>query len=71
MSIGTSLLLGSKYGILLGVLISLIIIARLLREERMLVSELAGYQDYKYKVNYRLISYCLLSIYFSYNKHQL
>ncbi|MGB8706869.1 MAG: isoprenylcysteine carboxylmethyltransferase family protein [Dehalococcoidia bacterium] len=53
--IGTPLLLGSIYGVLTGVLISFLLIARIIGEERMLVKELQGYSDYKKKVKYRLI----------------
>jgi protein-S-isoprenylcysteine O-methyltransferase Ste14 len=55
--IGTSLLLGSLYGLLIGVLISLLLIARIIGEERMLVKELEGYADYRKKVRYRLIPF--------------
>jgi protein-S-isoprenylcysteine O-methyltransferase Ste14 len=53
--IGTPLLLGSIYGVLIGVLISFLLVARIIGEERMLVKELEGYADYKKKVKYRLI----------------
>ncbi len=55
--IGVPLLLGSVYGFLIGVLISFLLIARILGEERMLVKELEGYADYKKKVKYRLIPF--------------
>jgi protein-S-isoprenylcysteine O-methyltransferase Ste14 len=55
--IGTPLLLGSIYGLLIGVLISFLLVARILGEEKMLVKELDGYADYKKKVKYRLIPY--------------
>ena len=54
---GTPLLLGSNYGILVGLLISLLIIARIIREEKMLVQELAGYAEYRKKVKFRLIPF--------------
>lgn len=55
--IGTPLLLGSMYGTLIAVLISFLLIARIIGEERMLVKELAGYADYRKKVRYRLIPF--------------
>ncbi len=55
--IGTPLLLGSKYGILLGVLMSFIVAARIVGEEKMLGRELEGYIDYKKKVKKRLIPF--------------
>jgi protein-S-isoprenylcysteine O-methyltransferase Ste14 len=53
--IGTPLLLGSIYGVLIGVLLSFLLVARIIGEERMLVKELRGYADYRKKVKYRLI----------------
>ncbi len=53
--IGTPLLLGSIYGVLIGVLVSFLLVARIIGEERMLVKELEGYADYRKKVKYRLI----------------
>jgi protein-S-isoprenylcysteine O-methyltransferase Ste14 len=55
--IGTPLLLGSMYGLLIGVLISFLLVARILGEEKMLVKELDGYADYRKKVRYRLIPF--------------
>ncbi len=55
--IGTPLLLGSKYGILLGVLMSFIVVVRIIGEENTLVNELEGYIDYKKKVKNRLIPF--------------
>lgn len=55
--IGTPMLFGSKYGILLGVLMSFIVAARIVGEEKMLVLELKGYSDYKKNVKNRLIPY--------------
>lgn len=53
--IGTPALLGSQYGVLIGVVVSLLVIARTIGEEKMLVAELDGYADYKTKVKYRLL----------------
>lgn len=55
--LGGPLLMGSLYGLLIGLLLSLYVVARTLGEEKMLVEELEGYMDYKKKVKYRLIPY--------------
>jgi protein-S-isoprenylcysteine O-methyltransferase Ste14 len=55
--VGAPLLLGSIYGWLIGVLMSVLLIARILGEEKMLVKELEGYADYRKKVRYRLIPF--------------
>jgi protein-S-isoprenylcysteine O-methyltransferase Ste14 len=55
--LGAPLLLGSIYGIILGTFLSLIFVARIVGEEKMLMKELDGYPDYKVKVKYRLIPY--------------
>lgn len=56
-SIGSPMLLGSKYGILLGLIMSFLLVGRIIGEERALVEGLEGYEDYKKKVKYRLIPY--------------
>ncbi|GAP96633.1 methyltransferase family protein [Leptolyngbya sp. NIES-2104] len=53
--IGTPILLGSQFGILLGLIFSLLLVARIVGEEKMLVEELEGYEAYKTKVKYRLL----------------
>ena len=55
--LGTSLLLGSWYGILLGSILVCIFVIRALLEERMLQKELKGYDIYMVQVKYRLIPY--------------
>lgn len=55
--LGAPLLLGSIYGIIVGIFLSLIFVARIIGEEKMLNLELEGYPDYKDKVKYRLIPY--------------
>jgi protein-S-isoprenylcysteine O-methyltransferase Ste14 len=52
---GTSALLGSQYGALIAAIFSLLLVARIIGEEKMLVEELEGYQEYKTKVKYRLL----------------
>jgi len=54
---GAPLLLGSIYGIIVGIFLSLIFVVRIIGEEKMLMKELDGYRDYKDKVKYRLIPY--------------
>lgn len=54
MFLATPLLLGSFYGLFIGLLLVVLIIVRLLGEEAMLVEELDGYKAYKKKVKYRL-----------------
>ena len=55
--IGAPMLLGSMYGLFIGILISILLAARIIGEERMLVKELDGYADYRKKVKYRLIPF--------------
>jgi protein-S-isoprenylcysteine O-methyltransferase Ste14 len=55
--ISTPVLLGSLYGVLIGILISFLLVARIIGEERMMVTELKGYADYRKKVRYRLIPF--------------
>ncbi len=55
MLLGAPMLLGSMYGFAIGVLMSLLLSARAVGEERMLATELEGYVDYQKKVRYRLI----------------
>jgi protein-S-isoprenylcysteine O-methyltransferase Ste14 len=51
------LLLGSRYGVMGGVLLTVLVVVRLIGEENMLVRELEGYAEYKKKVKYRLIPF--------------
>lgn len=53
--IGTPMLLGSVYGIIIGVIVVPLLCGRILGEEKALSEELEGYTEYKNKVNYRLI----------------
>ena len=55
--IATPLLLGSTFGIIVGLLLVFLLIARIEGEEKMLINELEGYSDYKKKIKYRLIPY--------------
>ena len=55
--VGAPMLLGSVYGILSGVVFSMMIMLRILGEEKLLAKELEGYEEYKKKVKYRLIPF--------------
>lgn len=57
MLFGTSLALGSWWGLLMCIIMALIIIWRLLNEEKFLLNNLQGYSDYKKKVQYRLVPF--------------
>jgi protein-S-isoprenylcysteine O-methyltransferase Ste14 len=57
MFLGTPLLLGSWYGLLLTVLFLPALLVRTVLEERTLRQELAGYEDYIKQVKYRLVPY--------------
>lgn len=54
---GTPLLLGSWYGVLLGLIFTALLARRAVLEERTLKQELRGYADYMSQVKYRLIPY--------------
>jgi len=55
--IGTPMLLGSLYGLAIGVLVIVLLAFRIIGEEKMLLNELEGYDTYKFKVKYRLIPF--------------
>ena len=55
--IGGPLLLGSVVGLALGLLGIITIVARIFGEEKMLLQELAGYEEYRKKVKYRLLPF--------------
>ncbi|HEY4035969.1 MAG TPA: isoprenylcysteine carboxylmethyltransferase family protein [Ktedonobacteraceae bacterium] len=55
--LGTALLLGSWYGLLLGLILVCMIAGRAVLEERTLREELQGYDSYMAQVKYRLIPY--------------
>ncbi|MHB8337894.1 MAG: methyltransferase family protein [Ignavibacteriaceae bacterium] len=55
--IGTPMLLGSLYGLIIGLGLIILIAGRIIGEEKMLVNELDGYDEYKKKVQYRLIPF--------------
>ena len=53
--LGTTLLLGSWYGLVLGLLLVIGVARRAVMEEHTLRQELAGYDEYMTQVKYRLI----------------
>jgi protein-S-isoprenylcysteine O-methyltransferase Ste14 len=55
--VGTTLLLGSWYGLPAGIVIVIAVAIRAVGEERLLCTELSGYDEYMQKVKYRLIPY--------------
>jgi protein-S-isoprenylcysteine O-methyltransferase Ste14 len=55
--VGTPLLLGSGYGVLLGLAYMLLPARRAILEEQTLQKELPGYADYMAEVKYRIIPY--------------
>lgn len=54
---GTPLLLGSSFGIIFGVMMTILLAFRTLGEEKMMIEELDGYEDYQKKVKYRFIPF--------------
>lgn len=57
MLLGAPLLLGSIYGLIIGLIAFFVLAGRIIGEEKMLVNELEGYEDYKKKVTYRLLPF--------------
>jgi protein-S-isoprenylcysteine O-methyltransferase Ste14 len=55
--VGTALLLGSWYGLLMGLVFIAGLAFRAVREERLLRAELPGYEAYMAEVKYRFILY--------------
>ena len=56
-TVGTSLLLGSAYGMLGALVLNALIAWRATREEQVLQRELAGYGEYMTRVKYRFVPY--------------
>jgi len=55
--VGTSLSLGSYYGVLIGLIFMVVLVRRAVLEERTLSRELPGYTNYKEVVRYRIIPF--------------
>jgi protein-S-isoprenylcysteine O-methyltransferase Ste14 len=56
-TLATSLLLGSRTGLVGSALLSALVAVRAVLEERVLRAELEGYDDYARRVRYRLVPY--------------
>ena len=54
MFLGTPLLLGSLFGTIAGLALTVLLMARIQGEEKMLNRDLEGYREYTQKVRYRL-----------------
>lgn len=54
MFVGAPLLLGSVYGVIAGLALTVLLMARIVGEEAMLARDLDGYRDYMQRVRYRL-----------------
>jgi protein-S-isoprenylcysteine O-methyltransferase Ste14 len=57
MFLGTPLLLGSSYGVIAGLALTILLMARIVGEEGMLARELEGYREYMKNVRYRLFPF--------------
>ena len=55
MFVGGALLLGSVVGLVIGIGEILLLVVRIFIEEKLLLSDLAGYREYHQKVRYRLV----------------
>jgi protein-S-isoprenylcysteine O-methyltransferase Ste14 len=55
--IGVPMLLGSVLGLLIGMLMLFLLVIRIIGEEKMLLDELDGYEEYRKRVRYRLFPY--------------
>jgi protein-S-isoprenylcysteine O-methyltransferase Ste14 len=55
--LGAPLLLGSRYGFIIGIYLCILFVVRIMGEEKMLLEELEGYAAYTQRVKYRLIPY--------------
>ncbi len=57
MFLGAPLLVGAASALLVGVLLSLLLAVRIVDEEKLLVTELAGYDEYRGHVRHRLLPF--------------
>jgi protein-S-isoprenylcysteine O-methyltransferase Ste14 len=57
MFVGAPLLLSSFYGVLAGLAMTILLMARIVGEEVMLGRELEGYREYTQNVRYRLFPF--------------
>jgi protein-S-isoprenylcysteine O-methyltransferase Ste14 len=54
---GAPLLLGSGYGLLTGIGLTVLLMARIIKEEDTLARDLEDYREYMQNVRYRLVPY--------------
>jgi protein-S-isoprenylcysteine O-methyltransferase Ste14 len=52
---GAPLLLGSSYGLLASLVLTVLLMARIIKEEDILARDMDGYREYMQNVRYRLI----------------
>jgi protein-S-isoprenylcysteine O-methyltransferase Ste14 len=57
MMFGAPLLLGSIWGLIIGVIALFVLIGRIIGEEKMLIEALPGYSDYMKRTRYRLVPF--------------
>jgi protein-S-isoprenylcysteine O-methyltransferase Ste14 len=57
MLVGAPLMAGSLAGLAIALVAVIALVVRILGEEKMMIDELEGYQDYKQKVKYRLLPF--------------
>ena len=57
MMIGMPLALGSYWGLLFVIPGGVVLVLRILDEEKLLTQELTGYREYRQRVRYRLLPY--------------
>jgi len=57
MMFGAPLLLGSIWGLIIGVIALFVLIGRIIGEEKMLIETLPGYSDYMKRTRYRLVPF--------------
>ena len=57
MFLGVPLLLGSVYGAVVGLALTLLLAGRIIGEEKMLVRDLEGYREYTRKIRFRLVPF--------------
>jgi protein-S-isoprenylcysteine O-methyltransferase Ste14 len=57
MFVGAPVLIGAASALIVGAALSLLLAARIVDEEKLLALELAGYDDYRRRVRYRLVPF--------------
>ena len=57
MFVGAPLLLGSRFGLVIAIAVTLLLAVRITREERLMAEAFDGYQEYCRNVRYRLLPF--------------